>query len=493
MTSEILSLAKFLASSRAEFALSEMNQYLSRKYGEKELYEILRPYLFDLDLFCDRGYNCTKLEKHPLPADEPVIRELEKHFKTPGLPLRMENLISSYIERSCGKNWYEGDTAELIRKNIVKQKEEYWKGISKYPGIRIISYLLYHFPVYFCQFQYVLLHLFKSGLLSNRMSIIDAGSGPGTITLSTIDFLNKLLDIYSKKNMDVKMNIRIDSIEQAQENIDCYSELVSTYLQKFAPENAIITVNKPYHVPVERAKAPEGADLMVFSNVLAEMKATPSGRADTVERLTLRSSNPTIVIIEPANLVNSKALRITQQALVRKGFSLFSPCTYIWGLKCSGENCWSFLDAGNIQVPEFMKKIARTEEAYRYLNIDMKFSYAVLRKNGAAGHTYRAKGKFVRLSNLKKHIEKRINVAAAVMSGNLGDEKHFVFKICDATTSVPSYAVMPSYHRSESNSALLEAGYGDIVEIFGTLVRESREFSSFNLLITRNTEVRIAE
>src|SRR3972149_8846634 len=189
MTSEILSLAKFLASSRAEFALSEMNQYLSRKYGEKELYEILRPYLLDLDLFCDRGYNCTKLEKHPLPADEPVIRELEKHFKTPGLPLRIENLVSSYIERSCGRSWYEGETAELLRENIVKQKEEYWKGISKYPGIRIISYLLYHFPVYFCQFQYVLLHLFKNGLLSNRMSIIDAGSGPGTITLSTIDFL----------------------------------------------------------------------------------------------------------------------------------------------------------------------------------------------------------------------------------------------------------------------------------------------------------------
>jgi hypothetical protein len=36
MTSEILSLAKYLSSSRAEFALSEMSQYLSRSNEEKE-------------------------------------------------------------------------------------------------------------------------------------------------------------------------------------------------------------------------------------------------------------------------------------------------------------------------------------------------------------------------------------------------------------------------------------------------------------------------
>jgi hypothetical protein len=79
------------------------------------------------------------------------------------------------------------------------------------------------------------------------------------------------------------------------------------------------------------------------------------------------------------------------------------------------------------------------------------------------------------------------------MSGNLGDEKTFVFKLCDGSTSVPAYAVLPAYHKNENNRALFEAGYGGIVEIFGTLVRENREFSSYNLLITRNTNVIIVE
>jgi hypothetical protein len=139
-----------------------------------------------------------------------------------------------------------------------------------------------------------------------------------------------------------------------------------------------------------------------------------------------------------------------------------------------------------------MKKIADTVDPYRYINTDMKFSYVILRKNGSSKHNYRAKGKFMALSNLKKHIEKHINVAASVMSGNLGTEKTYVFKICDGTAREPCYAIMPVYHISENNKELLEAGYGDIVEIFGVLVRENKEQSSNNLLVTRNTIVRIA-
>jgi len=67
-----------------------------------------------------------------------------------------------------------------------------------------------------------------------------------------------------------------------------------------------------------------------------------------------------------------------------------------------------------------------------------------------------------------------------------------VFKICDGTTSVPSYAVIPAYHMTENNRALIDAVYGDIVEIYGTLVRENKEQSSINLLITRNTIVNLA-
>lgn len=490
MTSDLLSLAKYLASSRTEFALSEMNQYLSRQYEEKQLYELLKPHFYDLGLFCDT-HNCKKLVKHALPADASIIKELDRLFifKTPQLPTDIEKLISSYIERSCGKDWHTGEKARLLRENIVKQKEEYWTGSSKYPKIRVISYLLYHFPVYFVQFQYLLLDLFKNGLLTSKMSILDAGSGSGTITLSTMDFLNKLQGIYSKRNLDVKMNIKIDSIEKGGENINCYDELTSSYLSALKTENVNFTITRPVPLTIEKTRPPQNADLIIFSNVLAEMRASSQERATVVEKIASASKDATVMIVEPADLVNSKALRVAQNSLIKKGFTVFGPCTRIWGLNCSGENCWSFYDPGNIQAPEFMKKIARTEESYRFMNTDMKFSYVILRKDGLEKQTYRAKGKFVRLSNLKKHIGKRINVIVSVMSGNLGDEHNFVFKICDGTTSIPCYAVIPAYHRKPDNKAVFDARYADIVEISGALVRENREYSSYNLLITRSTAV----
>jgi hypothetical protein len=490
MTTEIFSLAKYLAASRSEFSLPEMNQYLSKKYEEKELFEILKMHFYDLGLYCSPDFKCSKIVKRPLLANEAVVAELVGLLKNPVLPLRIEKLVSSYIDRTCGKNWNSGDTARLIRENIVSQKEEYWKGDggSRYPKIRIVSYLLYHFPVYFCQYQYLLFELFKGGLLSNKMKIIDVGSGPGTITLSTVDFFRKLQDVYSRNNMDVKLSIRIESIEKELENIVCYKELC----ESLVGDSVNIIIADPIRSPVETAPIPQDADLIVFSNVLAELKSTSPERANVVERMASGSRDPTLIIIEPADLDNSKALRITQQTLVRKGFNVYSPCSFIWGKMCTGDNCWSFKEQGYITAPDFMKKIADTADPYRYMNTDMKFSYVILRKNGSSKHNYRAKGKFMALSNLKKHIEKHINVAASVMSGNLGNEKTFVLKICDGTAREPCYAIMPLYHMSENNRELLEAGYGDIVEIFGVLVRENKEQSSNNLLVTRNTIVRIA-
>jgi hypothetical protein len=320
------------------------------------------------------------------------------------------------------------------------------------------------------------------------MRIIDAGSGPGTITLSTVDFFRKLQDIYSRNNVDIKLSIRIESIEKEPENIDCYMELCENYQ---SGGGANIIIGEPVRSPIETAPVPHDADLIVFSNVLAELKSTPPERANVVERIASGSRDPTLIIIEPADLDNSKALRVTQQTLVRKGFNVYSPCSFIWGKMCSGDNCWSFKEQGNITAPDFMKKIADTTDSYRYMNTDIKFSSVILKRGGSSRHNYRAKGKFMALSNLKKHIEKHINIAASVMSGNLGNEKTLVFKICDGTVREPCYAIMPVYHKSENNRELLEADYGDIVEIFGVLVRENKEQSSFNLLVTRNTIVRI--
>jgi len=99
--------------------------------------------------------------KIQLPVDESIVGQLKAQLKNPVLPPRIEKLINSYIERTCGKNWYTGETGQLIRENIVKTKRRILERKAQYPRIRMISYPPLSFPVYFCQFQNILLDLLK--------------------------------------------------------------------------------------------------------------------------------------------------------------------------------------------------------------------------------------------------------------------------------------------------------------------------------------------
>jgi hypothetical protein len=49
---------------------------------------------------------------------------------------------------------------------------------------------------------------------------------------------------------------------------------------------------------------------------------------------------------------------------------------------------------------------------------------------------------------------------------------------------------MPEYHASPENEALLKATYGQVVEIYGVLVRYNKDYDAYNLLVTRNTVVK---
>ena len=139
-----------------------------------------------------------------------------------------------------------------------------------------------------------------------------------------------------------------------------------------------------------------------------------------------------------------------------------------------------------------MELVASCKEAYRFLNTDIKYSYAVLKKDQHIRKTDTSEGvrkKTALLSTLARHVDRRINVFAAVMSGDLGNNKTHLWKLCDGTPQKPVYAVMPSYHLSSENEYIMKAGYAEKVEISGVLVRYNPNHDSYNLLITRTTRI----
>jgi hypothetical protein len=126
------------------------------------------------------------------------------------------------------------------------------------------------------------------------------------------------------------------------------------------------------------------------------------------------------------------------------------------------------------------------------VNTDIKYSYVVLTKDRRTREQYRvpAGSRVLRLSQIHRHVDKRVNIIAAKMSEDLGDAKTHMFRLCDGSAKKPLYAVVPSYHITPKNEAIVSAPYGSILELQNVLVRYNPKHDAYNLLVSRNSQVK---
>jgi SAM-dependent methyltransferase len=412
-------------------------------------------------------------------------------FTARTLPPVLEQAIEQYITKKAGKDWHDPVILERLRRAIVAQKDDYWKPAEKRSlqytkAYSVLGYLAYHFPVYFMQTEHLLAMLARDGLLKKSMTIVDIGTGPGTVPFAIADFWSRLdgarADVYP--------------VERSDEHIEAF-----LYLRdRFVPKGGKVSVKPPLKADItasEPAKIPQRADLLIFSNVLNELSdKSPEQRADLVMDYAGRlAPDGTILVIEPAEEAVSIQLRRLSLALKKRGLSIHSPCSFVWGTNCTPDRCWSFVTAPCIRPTRIMETLAACDEPFRYINTDIKYSYVVLRRDQKTKVTYRvpAGSRVLRVSQVHRHVDKRINIIAAKMSENLGDTKNLMFRLCDGTADKPVFAVVPSYHITPENEAIVSAPYGGILELKGVLVHHNPKHNAYNLLVSRNTTVSRAE
>jgi hypothetical protein len=136
-----------------------------------------------------------------------------------------------------------------------------------------------------------------------------------------------------------------------------------------------------------------------------------------------------------------------------------------------------------------MEALAACDEPFRYVNTDIKYSYVVLKKDGKTQYCLPAGSGVLRLSQLHRHVDKRVNLIVAKMSEDLGDAKTHMFRFCDGTAKKPVYAVVPFYHITPENREIVCAPYGSILELLNVLVRHNPKHDAYNLLVSRNTTI----
>ena len=494
---EIVSALKYVSGSRKAFMLSELRQYLKEEKSTIAIYDTIRPMLEELGLRAVPEGDDYRIEKLP-PATKLVLSDKEKEqqeafFSAPRVPRKLERLIEKYIDKKTAKPWDDPVVLDKIRKAIISQKAQYWKAgqarkIDYRSGYSVLGYLAYQFPVYFVQFEHILYDMAQEGLLKNRMKVLDAGTGPGVVPLAIVDFYRRLEgDREGDRARD--RSVDVFAIEKYEENLEAYTTLVP----EFASAGGNVQIEKPFRADLtEKPKIPDGLDMIVFSNVLNEIAMSMDEKAEMVMRyVQSMADDGSLVIIEPADKDNSMELRKLVAALMDRDMGVYSPCSFIWCSRCKPESCWSFEEKEDVVPTSLMKKVAETEEPYKYMNTDIKYSYTILRKDDLTKAKYRVppKAKFARLSKLKMHTGKKINVVASKMSGDLGNKKEHVFKICDGTTGQQVYAILPDYNIVPGNEALAKAKYGTVLEFSNIIVRYNEEHDSFNLMVGKSSGV----
>jgi SAM-dependent methyltransferase len=491
---EVISALKYVSRMKAEFMLSEMRNYIKSEMSVQDIYRAVHASFMDLGLDAipvEGDFRIVRAPKGNIELTGPEKEKNEMFFQSPGVSRKLERLVEQYLEKKTGKSWDDPILMERIRRAVLSQKADYWKEgksrkITYDKGYDVVGYLAYQFPVYFVQFQHILYRMAKEGLLKTRMKILDVGSGPGTVPLAVTDLYNRLDDHMAS----------IYSVEMFDENLEAYRFIVPQY----AAIKSRISVEEPIKADIRKLDIdliPEKLDLIVFSNVLNEIKGmTIEQKADVVKKLSEKlAPDGNIIIIEPADKVNSTQARKLILALKGVGLSIYSPCSFIWGSGCNPTDCWSFEQQGDIMPTRLMKKLAECDEPYRYINTDIKYTYAILRKDKLTKIKFRVppKAKFARLSKLEIHTGKRINVICSLMSGDLGDGKYSLYKICDGTSVKSVYAVIPLSSLTLENKLLRETKYGSVLAIENVLVKYNEANDSYNLLVGKGTVVSLVE
>lgn len=399
----------------------------------------------------------------------------------------LDQLGEAYIEKLTGKKWNDSSVLEKIRAAILAQKDTYWKEgkkrvVAYKGGYSVLSYIAYQMPVYVYEIAEYLLSLISAGLVRKHIRILDVGAGPGTASAALLLILSAFPELSAE----------ICAVEAIDTHREAYAYLIPELAKRLKSPS---TVEKPLSMNILET-LPEGTyDLIICANVMNELPLDTAGKASLLQRISAHlAADGSLLVFEPADLENATSLRDVSREAKAGGLTLYDPCNDLRGVACHVSSCWSFRTYENIRVTPLMRALVEnSEEAYRFINTDVKFSYAVFRIDGhrRCGYRIPADAKRARLSQIKRHEGKRIHIMVSVMSADIGDQKTYLYLVCDGSGSVPCYLALPAYHRTPEHEALLTATYGSVVAVDSVLVRWNEKQKAYNLLMGQNSWCRM--
>ena len=248
------------------------------------------------------------------------------------------------------------------------------------------SYLAYYVPVNLAKVQLLLDELRSVLPVSPRRDfrVLDLGGGPGTGALATLDWCCSAPALpFDALEMTV-VDRSARALVVCREVWQAYNEAGD---RSTIPSLRTVQCNVEDSLPVRlRAVGMEGAfDLIIVQNLLSELyigsPAAIDRRAEFVHSLLeCLAMNGSVMLIEPALRSTSRALHQVRDKLLAQGqCTIYSPCLH--DAPCPAlvkPDDWCHEERG-WETPDW---IAQIDREVGLIKDALKFSYAILRKDG---------------------------------------------------------------------------------------------------------------
>jgi len=331
------------------------------------------------------------------------------------------------------------------------------------------AYFLYFLPANFAKAQAVLWELAPTLSGKTTLSVLDAGSGPGSLSLGLLDFVARQTDI---------RELKILALDSSREALEDWRFLVRGYAGVLAEEGKALKASYVTRtVDLAAAEAAEGEyDVVLFGDSLNELfagsdegvKERAALLADYAGRLT---SGGSIVVIEPALKELSRQVQAIRDLLVRDyGMSIYAPCLRQGPcpmLAAGRERDWCHT-AVLWMRPRIVRQIDEIAKRNKHV---VKFSYLVARRTNGCPVEIPEGAQTLRVVGDRMAEKGKFH---ALLCGEGGCEKYTLLR----RDEVPAREDFTRMHRGDIVSVLKGGERGDGIRLDAeSAIRLLKKFS----------------
>jgi SAM-dependent methyltransferase len=352
-------------------------------------------------------------------------------------------------------------------------------------------YVLYYLCINIYKIWKPLMDLLITNKLKRNITVLDIGTGPGSVAIGIIEFFRVLASIYKEQEFCIRFTL-VDS----QAKFLDYSKNIIKDINNTISGNLRIETQWQHREISNSTKLEydEDFDIVTISNFINAFEHDMTFNADQflidIKKVLRKDGN--IIIIEPGNKEECIALKELRNSLYnRKEFGVYAPCASIW---CQRQNfdCTCFTSYNLPWKKPIIVNVLHDKglNKLKYKSY-VSFNYLILRKDLSRKYlTEINKLDYTMLSDIENFSGERINIKGIL---RFKSENTSTISLCDGSidsSRYPVYINLNDKTNQRNYKILSRVNMGELITVRNARIK-TRKKDKIELEIDEKTKVEV--